>query len=53
MNDQSPTIGATTAPPSPGCSTSAGALNTCLISVVSDRNTSFGKLDIRCVKRLP
>ena len=48
-----PTTGSSTRAPLPGCSTSAGAVNTCLISAGSVIITNGGAIGSRIVKRLP
>ena len=48
-----PTTGSRIRAPSPGCSTSGGAVKTCFTSSGSDRWTKGGVETIRRVKRLP
>ena len=48
-----PTIGSRMRAPWPGCSTSGGAVKTCLRSSGSDRITKYGDSGKRVVKLLP
>ncbi len=53
ITELAPTTGSSTFAPSPGCSTSGGAVKTSLTSAGSERWTNGGVWRTRRVKRLP